>query len=41
MTNLTDEFEARGPWITRFWVDGEPYGGGEYDPKDDARLAIL
>lgn len=41
MTNLTDEFEARGPWITRFWVDGEPYGGSEYDPKDDARLEMF
>ncbi len=41
MTSLREEFETRGPWITRFWVDGVAYGGSEYDPKDDARLAMF
>jgi len=41
MTSLQDEFESRGPWITRFWVDGVAYGGSEYDPKDDARIAMF
>jgi hypothetical protein len=41
MNSLPEEFEKRGPWITRFWVDGTAYGGTEYDPTDDARIAMF
>lgn len=40
MSSLQEEFQARGPWVTRFWVDGAAYGGG-YDPQDDARTAMF
>jgi SAM-dependent methyltransferase len=30
-------FRARGPWITRFEINGRPYGGW-YDAADDDRL---
>jgi SAM-dependent methyltransferase len=36
---LAAEFAARGPWITRFWIDGAPYGG-EYDLTRDPRLGL-
>jgi SAM-dependent methyltransferase len=31
------EFERRGPWITRFRIDGEQYGGN-FDAMNDARI---
>jgi SAM-dependent methyltransferase len=38
MTSIQNEFRKRGPWITRFVVDGEPVGGTEFDPESDPRL---
>jgi 2-polyprenyl-3-methyl-5-hydroxy-6-metoxy-1,4-benzoquinol methylase len=35
--NLSREFEKRGPWITRFVIEGRPYGG-EYDLMNDVRI---
>lgn len=35
---LAAEFAARGPWATRFWIDGIPYGG-EHDLGRDPRLS--
>ncbi|HSP55779.1 MAG TPA: class I SAM-dependent methyltransferase [Dehalococcoidia bacterium] len=40
MTQLQEQFDTRAPWETRFWFDGVPYGG-EYDPQDDARIAMF
>ena len=37
--NLQAEFKKRGPWITRFVVDGQAYGG-KFDALNDA-LNIL
>ncbi|QDU64649.1 tRNA (mo5U34)-methyltransferase [Planctomycetes bacterium Pan216] len=37
MSPLHDSFEARGPWVTQFTIDGESFGGG-YDPEADQRL---
>jgi len=39
MTNpsLAADFEALGPWVTKFVVDGEAFGG-EYDAAHDTRL---
>jgi SAM-dependent methyltransferase len=31
---LSEEFSRRGPWITRFTIDGQHYGG-EYDAAND------
>jgi hypothetical protein len=41
MVDAQKEFELRGPWITRFWVDGVPCGGDTFDPTDDARIAMF
>ena len=41
MTGVQAEFEQRGPWITRFWVDGVPCGGDTFDPSDDARIRMF
>ena len=35
--NLAADFEALGPWVTKFVVDGEEFGG-EYAAATDARL---
>ena len=35
---LEAEFAARGPWMTRFWIDGAPYGG-QHDLNRDPRFA--
>jgi hypothetical protein len=35
--HLRDEFERRGPWVTRFTIDGQPRGG-QYDAWNDPRL---
>lgn len=35
--NLESEFERRGPWVTKFTVDGAPYGG-DFDAMKDARV---
>lgn len=37
MESLTAEFAARGPWITRFLIDGEEHGG-DYAAAADHRL---
>jgi len=34
-------FKKLGPWITRFWVGGEPMGGSRYDPAGDSRIAMF
>jgi len=39
--DLRGEFEKRGPWVTRFWVDGEALGGSQYDPTGDMRIAMF
>ena len=36
---LAAEFTARGPWVTRFWIGGVPYGG-PHDLTRDPRLAM-
>ena len=41
MTALKEAFDRRGPWITRFWLDGEALGGKEYDPSADARFDLF
>jgi SAM-dependent methyltransferase len=33
--DLAAEFAARGPWVTKFVIDGQSLGG-DYDPLDDA-----
>lgn len=33
-------FDERGPWVTRFTIDGRSYGG-ELDFRDDVRLRIF
>ncbi len=40
MARLREEFAARGPWITRFEIDGVALGG-EYFAASDARLAAF
>jgi SAM-dependent methyltransferase len=35
---LSEEFARRGPWITRFRIDGQSYGGW-YDAATDQRIA--
>lgn len=35
--DLAADFEALGPWVTKFVVDGEAFGG-EYDVEHDTRL---
>lgn len=35
--NLDKEFEKREPWVTKFIIDGEEYGG-TFDPSDDPRV---
>lgn len=35
--NLKDEFEKRGPWVTKFVIQGTEYGG-EFDPAADPRV---
>jgi SAM-dependent methyltransferase len=37
---LAREFRRRGPWVTRFVVDGRPYGG-EFDAAADSRVAAF
>lgn len=37
---LDAEFEALGPWITRFKIDGTEYGGS-YDALHDPRLDVF
>jgi SAM-dependent methyltransferase len=37
MLDLAAEFERRGPWITKFVVDEQSYGGA-YNAYDDIRL---
>ena len=36
-TDLESEFEKRKPWITKFIIDNNEYGG-DYDPSKDARI---
>jgi 2-polyprenyl-3-methyl-5-hydroxy-6-metoxy-1,4-benzoquinol methylase len=36
--SIRNEFKKRGPWITRFQVDGESVGGNQFDPATDPRL---
>ena len=36
-TWLEQEFAKRGPWLTRFTIDGKPYGG-ERCAEEDARI---
>ena len=36
-TDLAAEFQKRGPWITKFVVEGQSYGG-DYDAMNDPRL---
>jgi len=38
--DLATEFEHRGPWLTKFVVDGQAYGGS-YNAYDDIRLRWL
>ena len=33
-------FALRGPWVTRFTIDGRTYGG-EFDPAGDARIRLF
>jgi SAM-dependent methyltransferase len=35
---VADEFRRRGPWVTRFVIDGVPYGG-DYPAGEDVRVA--
>jgi SAM-dependent methyltransferase len=35
---MAAEFEARGPWVTRFVVDGHAFGG-TFDVESDSRIA--
>lgn len=35
--DLHSEFAKRGPWVTRYWLGGRPYGG-EFDAMSDPRL---
>jgi hypothetical protein len=37
---LAGEFRRRGPWVTRFTVDGRAYGG-DFDAAGDARVAAF
>ncbi len=37
MNNLSEEFESKGPWITKFVIDGESYGG-DFDAMNDVRV---
>lgn len=41
MSSQAEEFEKRGPWVTRFWINGEAYGGSEYDPTGDSRMVMF
>lgn len=34
---LKDEFEKRGPWVTKYNVNGKTYGGN-YDAQNDKRI---
>ncbi len=36
-SSLTEQFAARGKWITKFTIDGETYGG-EFDAMNDPRV---
>lgn len=36
--NIAREFERRQPWVTKFSINGEAYGGA-FDAMNDARLA--
>jgi len=36
--NLQTEFKKRGPWVTRFVIDGRAYGG-RFDALKDGRLS--
>lgn len=38
--NLEEEFEKRGPWVTRFVIDGKQYGG-DFDPVNDPRVPLF
>src|ERR1700736_1753478 len=35
--DLAAEFDALGPWVTRFLIDGKGFGG-EYDASTDSRV---
>lgn len=35
--DVESEFERRKPWVTKFIIDGNEYGG-DYDPRADPRL---
>jgi SAM-dependent methyltransferase len=37
---LRREFDNRGPWVTRFEIDGQAFGG-EYDASADTRLSLF
>lgn len=37
-TDIAREFKQREPWVTKFVVDGEAYGG-RFDAMEDARIA--
>ena len=39
--DLNEAFRRRGPWVTRFWVDGKAFGGTQYDPSQDARFDLF
>lgn len=36
--NIAREFDKRQPWVTKFAIDGQAYGGA-FDAMNDARLA--
>ncbi len=38
--NLSEEFERRGPWVTKFVIEGKEYGG-DFDPSQDPRVPLF
>lgn len=38
--DLGREFEKRGPWVTKFVIDGEAFGG-DFDPSADPRVRLF
>ena len=41
MFDLNAEFDKRKPWITRYVIDGQRYGDGEFDASNDPRLDLF
>ena len=38
---VRERFEEHDPWLTRFWLNGEAFGGKTYDPAADPRIAMF